>query len=69
MAYKLKGGEYVNHGKLYGWTGKTCPNCKGCGVCNCVSGFEEMTCRFCGGTGEEHGLMPKQPADLPSDTE
>lgn len=43
-------GSYRSRGKLYGWTGKTCPHCKGTGEDN-----EAKACRSCAGTGEEYG--------------
>jgi len=63
--YQLKAGEYTKGGKLYGWTGKTCPDCSGTG-----EGLGRRTlCAGCGGTGEEHAEMPVQPTDLPPDTD
>jgi len=59
MAYQLKAGEYVKNGVLYGWTGKTCGKCGGHGTND-----ENRACFGCGGTGEEHGVMPVQPHDL-----
>lgn len=64
MAYQLKGGEHVKDGKLYGWTGKKCEKCRGCGQCG-----EGYACPGCGGTGDEHGMMPVQPTDLPPETD
>lgn len=60
MTYQLKGGEEVRDGKLYGWTGRDCDKCQGHGVDD-----NNHACVSCGGTGEEHGLMPHQPEDLP----
>lgn len=64
MTYELKGGEYVKGGKLFGWTGQACKKCNGSG-----ERTDAMPCESCGRTGDEHGLMPVQPADLPPDTE
>lgn len=58
--YKLKAGEMVRRGKLYGWTGKKCPPCGGYG-----EDEEARACGACSGTGDEYGLMPIQPKDLP----
>lgn len=65
VSYQLKGGEYVKGGKLYGWTGKECTACRGTGE----GGAGDCPCGECGGTGDEHGVMPVQPSDLPPDTE
>lgn len=62
MTYQLKGGEEVRNGKLYGWTGHDCSTCKGTGENN---DDIPSACKNCGGTGEEWGLMPEQPTDLP----
>lgn len=62
--YQLKGGEEVRDGKLYGWTGRQHKVCGGSGLNN-----NNFRCNSCGGTGDEWGLMPVQPADLPPDTE
>lgn len=62
--YELKGGECVRGGKLYGWTGCKCPSCGGYGEVE-----DAKRCIGCGGTGDEWGLMPSQPIDLPPDTE
>lgn len=59
--YQLKGGEEIRDGKLYGWTGRKCPRCGGAGAV-----AERVNCYGCAGTGEEWGLMPIQPAVLPS---
>lgn len=61
--YKLKAGEYVKNGKLYGWTGKICEPCNG-------QGEDEYgtRCVYCAGTGDQHGLMLTQPFALPPDT-
>jgi DnaJ-class molecular chaperone len=67
MTYELKGGEHVKDGKLYGWTGKVCKRCNGHGEYEGANG--RNACPGCGGTGEQHGLMPIQPADLGPDTE
>lgn len=63
--YKLKPGEFVKDGKLHGWTGQICGRCGGMGE----GEVGQEHCRGCGGTGEAHGVMPTQPADLPPDTE
>lgn len=60
MTYRLKGGEEIRDGKLYGWTGRDCTLCGGHGV-------DDHVCSGCGNTGEEWGLMPEQPKDLPSE--
>ena len=60
MTYQLKGGEEVRNGTLYGWTGAKCPVCNGHGVDN-----DNHRCNACAGTGEQWGVMPDQPADLP----
>ena len=62
--YELKHGEYVKGGKLYGWTGEKCGNCGGYGEIE-----DARACSSCAGTGEQHALMPVQPASLPPDTE
>lgn len=56
MQHKLENGQEWRDGKLYGWTGLNCQKCKGHGVDN-----DNLSCRDCGGTGEEWGLMPIQP--------
>lgn len=64
MTYKLKGGEEIKDGKLYGWTGSQCVLCNGYGeVFNTVYGIIKR-CDNCAGTGEEWGLMPVQPNEL-----
>lgn len=65
MTYQLKGGEYVSNGVLYGWTGELCPACRGTGE----GDAGDCPCAECGGTGEQHDVMPNQPLDLPPDTE
>lgn len=62
--YQLKGGEYVSDGILYGWTGQKCASCKGHGEL-----ADDTRCPSCSGVGEEHGIMPVQPPNLPEDTE
>lgn len=57
MAYDLKGGEEWVEGILHGWTGKKCSACGGCGETN-----ERKLCNNCGGTGDDYGVMPIQPA-------
>jgi DnaJ-class molecular chaperone len=73
MTYKLKGGEAVIRGVLHGWTGRKCPRCKGTGQVRRLNtsdySTDERRCMSCGGTGDEHGVMPVQPADLPGNTE
>lgn len=66
MTYQLKGGEEVRDGKLYGWTGRKHAPCKGTGEDFSDDNVPWTTCRGCGGTGEEWGLMPDQPVDLPT---
>lgn len=66
MTYRLKGGEEIRDGKLFGWTGRHCPVCHGSGdYFPRGDSMESSFCRSCAGTGEEWGLMPVQPADLP----
>jgi hypothetical protein len=60
MTYQLKGGEEIRDGKLYGWTGAACPECK-------THDDAFGSCPGCAGTGEVWGLMPEQPKDLPLD--
>ena len=62
MGYDLKGGESWIDGLLHGWTGRECPICKGQGLAS--GDYVERPCLGCGGTGEEHGLMPIQPSDV-----
>lgn len=61
MRYQLKGGEEIQDGKLYGWTGRDCRACGGSGVDE-ESG--QLGCRECAGTGDEWGLLPEQPKEL-----
>ncbi len=65
--YTLKGGETVRGGKLYGWTGRACKACRGIG--ELPDRDDRALCPGCSGTGEEWGLMPVQPDNLPPDTE
>jgi hypothetical protein len=65
MTYELKGGEHVKDGKLHGWTGAKCEPCKGNGQVDDWKNGGDTTCSACGGTGDEYGLMPAQPKDLP----
>ena len=60
MTYKLKGGEEVVDGVLFGWTGNKCTRCKGHGQDN-----DNSSCGACAGTGDEWGMMPVQPPNLP----
>jgi hypothetical protein len=62
--HQLKNGEEVRDGKLYGWTGRNCLKCSGCGEDFDEKDDQPRSCRECGGTGEEWGLMPEQPADI-----
>jgi len=62
MTYQLKNGEEIRNGKLYGWTGNDCPNCKGTG--EDYSDQNYRTCGHCAGTGEEWGLISIQPDNL-----
>jgi len=61
MAYQLKGGEEIRDGKLYGWTGRNCFVCRGTGIAT----DGDRSCSSCAGTGEQWGLMPTQPENLP----
>ncbi len=67
--YELKGGEHVKDGKLYGWTGKACPDCNGCGEKYDASRDCDAACPGCSGTGDQYGLMPHQPENLGPDRE
>lgn len=58
MRYVLNGGEEIRDGKLYGWTGKSCPRCHGTGD---IDSEYQQSCPACSGTAEEWGLMPVQP--------
>ena len=64
LQYELKGGEEIRDGKLYGWTGSDCQKCKGTGEIHNEE-CEMTSCANCDGTGEEWGLMPIQPDNLP----
>lgn len=64
MTYELKNGEEIRDGKLYGWTGHNCVKCNGTAEDFSDANAPYTTCRHCGGTGEEWGLMPNQPKDL-----
>lgn len=64
MTYKLKAGEEIRDGKLYGWTGREHAACNGTGEDFSDDNAPDTTCRGCGGTGEEWGLMPDQPAGI-----
>lgn len=56
MAEKLKAGETIQDGKLYGWTGKKCGACGGYGEQHNVESGPRR-CDECAGTGEEYGLI------------
>lgn len=60
MSYKLKNGEEIRDGILYGWTGKSCPACQGSGEEN----ESRSRCNQCAGTGEAWGKIPIQPINL-----
>lgn len=60
MKYRLRGGEEVRNGVLYGWTGAPCPTCRGTG-----EDEEARACHDCAGTGDHWGRMPTQPPDAP----
>lgn len=64
MAYQLKPGEEIINGKLYGWTGRAHAACKGTGEDFSEQNWPYTTCRGCGGTGDEWGVMPDQPEAL-----
>lgn len=70
VTYRLKGGEEIRSGLLYGWTGAKCPRCDGNGEIAETDNEDEgdpwtSNCAACAGTGDEWGLMPDQPTDLP----
>lgn len=66
MTYKLKGGEEIQNGVLFGWTGEKCKRCKGTGQ-EYKSDLDcDGSCSGCAGTGEEWARMPVQPTDLPT---
>lgn len=66
MTYQLKNGEEIRDGKLFGWTGKNCIRCDGTAEDFSDDNAPCATCRHCGGTGEEWGLITIQPKDLPA---
>jgi DnaJ-class molecular chaperone len=65
MTYKLKAGEKIKDGKLFGWTGQPCPKCNGTGEFFWTSEYyQPPRCDACAGTGEEWDVMPEQPGDI-----
>lgn len=65
MTYQLKGGEEWRDGKLYGWTGRDCDECRGTGENDAIDYHDgyRLACSACSGTGEEWDLMPVQPSE------
>lgn len=63
MTYQLKGGEEWQDGVLHGWTGRKCEACKGHGERYNQMCDSDARCMNCGGTGDEWGVMPVQPAE------
>jgi hypothetical protein len=46
------GATRMPDGRLYGWTGRDCPRCEGTGQ---GKSDDYLTCKACGGTGDEFG--------------
>jgi DnaJ-class molecular chaperone len=69
VTYKLKAGESIVGGVLYGWTGAQCSDCRGHGEVFDKKAGVDTVCKGCGGTGDEYGRMPVQPSDLPARVE